>query len=188
MEKSSRQIEVEKRWLNFPLNFLNYDPWFDPRPGRHSSCNFPVEDTPIPKFITERREAIYEKAPLFRFGFADKCTSINRLFRTEVTAISYSKASLFIEPVSSDLMKNAWPFIMNPVSSGWRFPPASVLEARLNVNFQFPVRIRQESHWHVSHWALTLFLRLEKYLWQSHLILPVLSVRWIVIVNARVSE
>ena len=44
-------------------------------------------------------------APPFRFGFADKCTSVNRLFRTEVTAISYSKASLFIEPESSDLMK-----------------------------------------------------------------------------------
>ena len=53
-------------------------------------------------------------------GFADKCTSINRLFRTEVIAISYSKASLFIEPESSDLTKNARPFIMFPVSSGWR--------------------------------------------------------------------
>ena len=78
-----------------------------------------VEDTPIPKFITDCREAVYENDPLFRFGFADKCTSINRLFRTEVTAISYSKASLFIVPVSSDLMKNARPFIMFPVSSGW---------------------------------------------------------------------
>ena len=78
-----------------------------------------VEDTPIPKFITDCREAVYENASLFRFGFADKCTSINRLFRTEATAISYSKASLFIEPESSDLMKNALPFIMNPVSSRW---------------------------------------------------------------------
>ena len=79
-----------------------------------------VEDTPFPKFITECREAIYENDPLFRFGFADKCTSINRLFRTEITAISYSKASLFIEPESSDLTKNARPFIMFTVSSGWR--------------------------------------------------------------------
>ena len=94
-----------------------------------------VEDTPIPKFITDWKEAAYENAPLFRFGFADKCTSINRLFRTEVTAISYSKASLFIEPESSDLMKNARPFIMNPVSSDWRFPPASVLEACLKIIF-----------------------------------------------------
>ena len=79
-----------------------------------------VEDTPIPKFITECREAVYENAPLFQFGFDDKCTSINRLFRNEVTAISYSKTPFFIEPESSDLTKNARPFIMFPVSSGWR--------------------------------------------------------------------
>ena len=91
-----------------------------------------VEDTPIPKFITERREAIYENDHLFRFGFADKCTSINRLFRTEVTAISYSKTAFFIEPESLDLTIYARPFIMNPVSSGWRrYAPSSRRPRRL---------------------------------------------------------
>ena len=52
-----------------------------------------------------------------------------RLFRTEVTAISYSKTAFFIEPESSDLMKNARPFIPFPVSLGWRQAAITLLTA-----------------------------------------------------------
>jgi len=102
-----------------------------------------VEDTPIPKFITERREAIYENAPPFRFGFADKCTSINRLFRTDVTAISYSKTAFFIEPESSDLTIYARPFIMFPVSSGWRRECPAVSADYLDIRPEDSLGIRK---------------------------------------------
>ena len=44
--------------------------------------------------------------------------------------------------------------VLHPCQSD-RFSAASVLEACLKIIFQFPVRIRPESPWHVSHWALT---------------------------------
>ena len=58
--------------------------------------------------------------PSFGSDSPIKCTSINRLFRTEVTAISYSKTAFFIETESLDLTIYARPFIIIPVSSGWR--------------------------------------------------------------------
>ena len=79
-----------------------------------------VEDTPIPKFITEWKEAVYEKDPPFRFGFSNKWSSNIACSERRKLLIIVDKQGVTIKPTSSDLTINARPFIMNPVSSGWR--------------------------------------------------------------------
>ena len=93
-----------------------------------------VEDTPIPKFITERREAIYENAPPFRFGFSNEWSSNITCSERRILPIIIDKQCVTIKLVGSDLTINARPFIIIPVSSGWQREcpavPADYLDIR----------------------------------------------------------
>ena len=93
-----------------------------------------VEVTPISKVITEWRETIYENIPLFRFGFSREWSSNTACSERRILPIVADKQHVAIKLAGSDLTINARPFIIIPVSTGWRREcpavPADYLDIR----------------------------------------------------------